>query len=120
MIEFEMPSLGADMDAGTLVEWFKRPGDPVKRGDIIALVETQKGAIEIEVFHDGTLGEVKVNPGHKVPVGTVLATIVQAGEAFTPKPVAAERPPERQAPRLAEPPPPAAPPMQRRRRRPAV
>ena len=55
MIEFRMPSLGADMDAGTLVEWLKKPGDPVQRGDIIAVVETQKGAIEIEVFDDGVL-----------------------------------------------------------------
>ncbi|MEY9626330.1 biotin/lipoyl-containing protein [Sinorhizobium fredii] len=53
MIEFKMPSLGADMEAGTLVEWFKQPGDRVQRGDVIALVETQKGAIEIEVFNEG-------------------------------------------------------------------
>ena len=47
MSEFKMPSLGADMDAGTLVEWKKKSGDPVKRGDIIAAVETAKGVIEI-------------------------------------------------------------------------
>ena len=70
-----MPSLGADMDAGTLVEWYKRPGDPVKRGDIIALVETQKGAIEIEVFNDGILNEQLTATGQKVPVGHLLATI---------------------------------------------
>jgi pyruvate dehydrogenase E2 component (dihydrolipoamide acetyltransferase) len=50
MIEFLMPSLGADMEDGTLIEWKKKPGDTVKRGDIIAEVETQKGLIEIEVF----------------------------------------------------------------------
>jgi pyruvate dehydrogenase E2 component (dihydrolipoamide acetyltransferase) len=83
MIEFRMPSLGADMDTGTLVEWYKRPGDPLKRGDIIALVETQKGAIEIEVFNDGFLGEINVRPGQKVPVGTVMATVVEPGEART-------------------------------------
>ena len=43
MAEFRMPSLGADMEAGTLVEWLIKPGDPVKRGDIVALVETEKG-----------------------------------------------------------------------------
>ena len=75
-----MPALGADMDAGTLVEWFKRPGEALKRGDIIALVETQKGAIEIEVFNQGTLEEIRVGPGQKVPVGTVLATIAGPGE----------------------------------------
>jgi pyruvate dehydrogenase E2 component (dihydrolipoamide acetyltransferase) len=42
MIEFKMPSLGADMEDGTLIEWKKKPGDTVKRGDIIAEVETQK------------------------------------------------------------------------------
>src|ERR1019366_3040348 len=48
MAEFRMPSLGSDMEAGTLVEWLVKPGDRVKHGDIIAVVETQKGAIEIE------------------------------------------------------------------------
>jgi pyruvate dehydrogenase E2 component (dihydrolipoamide acetyltransferase) len=96
MIAFAMPSLGADMEAGTLVEWYKQPGEKLKRGDIIALVETQKGAIEIEVFNDGTLAEIKVEPGQKVPVGTVLAMIAEPGEAAEPaKPArpAAERPP---------------------------
>ena len=55
MIEFRMPSLGADMEAGTLVEWLKKPGDAVRRGDIVAVVETQKGAIEVEIFDDGVI-----------------------------------------------------------------
>lgn len=80
MIEFRMPSLGADMDAGTLVEWLKKPGDPVKRGDIIAVVETQKGAIEIEVFNDGVLYEQLTKPGQRVPIGHLLATIRGIGE----------------------------------------
>jgi pyruvate dehydrogenase E2 component (dihydrolipoamide acetyltransferase) len=73
--EFLMPSLGADMEAGTLIEWLKRPGDRLARGDIIAVVDTQKGAIEIEVFEDGVLEGIVVQPGAKVPVGTVLAII---------------------------------------------
>lgn len=80
MIEFKMPSLGADMDAGTLVQWFKQPGDRIGRGDIVALVETQKGAIEIEVFSEGMIGEHRIQPGQKVPVGTVIATILTPGE----------------------------------------
>jgi pyruvate dehydrogenase E2 component (dihydrolipoamide acetyltransferase) len=80
MIEFRMPSLGADMDAGTLVEWLKKPGEPLNRGDIIAVVETQKGAIEIEVFNDGILNEQLAVPGQKVPVGHLLATIRSRGE----------------------------------------
>ena len=61
MIEFRMPTLGADMEAGTLVEWLKKPGDTVKRGDIIAVVDTEKGAIEIEVFDDGVIDRTVVN-----------------------------------------------------------
>lgn len=83
MAEFCMPSLGADMDAGTLTEWLKQPGDAVKRGDIIAVVETQKGAIEIEVFEDGVVGEQLIPPGQKVPVGTILARIDGNGGAPT-------------------------------------
>src|SRR5512143_3573220 len=75
MGEFRMPVLGADMVAGTMVEWKKRPGDRVTRGEIIAEVETDKGAIEIEVFEDGLLERICVEPGQKVPVGTVLAVI---------------------------------------------
>lgn len=81
MIELRMPSLGADMDVGTLVEWLKRPGDAVKRGDIVAVVETQKGAIEIEVFDDGVLDEILTPPGTKVPVGQVIAVILGKDEA---------------------------------------
>ena len=76
-----MPSLGADMETGTLVEWLKHPGDSVSRGDIVAVVETQKGAIEIEIFDDGVLSEIKVEPGNEVPVGTLLALIAADNEA---------------------------------------
>jgi pyruvate dehydrogenase E2 component (dihydrolipoamide acetyltransferase) len=75
MIEFLMPSLGADMEDGTLIEWRKKPGDSVKRGDIIAEVDTQKGLIEIEVFEEGILAELLIKEGTKVPVGTVMALI---------------------------------------------
>ena len=75
MIDYRMPALGADMEAGTLVEWLVKPGDKVKSGSIIAVVETQKGAIEIEVFHEGTIAEITVPIGQRVPVGTILAHI---------------------------------------------
>lgn len=81
MTEFRMPSLGADMEAGTLVEWLVQPGGHVGRGDIIAVVETQKGAIEIEVFEDGTVESLLVEPGTTVPVGTPLAMISGEGPA---------------------------------------
>jgi pyruvate dehydrogenase E2 component (dihydrolipoamide acetyltransferase) len=79
MAEFRMPSLGADMDAGTLVEWLVHPGDRVKRGDIIAAVETEKGIIEVEVFTDGIIEQLLVQPGTQVPVGTVLAVLGPTG-----------------------------------------
>jgi pyruvate dehydrogenase E2 component (dihydrolipoamide acetyltransferase) len=75
MGEFRMPSLGADMEAGTLVEWLKRPGERVKRGDIVAVVETQKGAIEVDIFEEGVIERWLVEPGTTVPVGTPLALI---------------------------------------------
>ena len=75
MGEFRMPSLGADMRAGTLLQWKVKPGDRVKRGDIIAEVATDKGDIEIEVFEDGVVTEILVEPGREVPVGAVLARI---------------------------------------------
>jgi pyruvate dehydrogenase E2 component (dihydrolipoamide acetyltransferase) len=81
-----MPALGADMEAGTLIEWLKRPGDRLERGDIIAVVDTQKGAIEIEVFEDGVLDRTVVSPGAKVPVGTLLALIRGEAEPEVPAP----------------------------------
>ena len=75
MVDFRMPSLGADMEAGTLVEWLVKPGDPVKRGDVVAVVETQKGAIEIEIFEAGKIEQILVDLNTKVPVGTPLARI---------------------------------------------
>lgn len=71
------------MEAGTLVAWLKQPGDAVSRGDIIAEVDTAKGVIEVEVFSTGTIERLLVEPGTKVPVGTPLAVIREAGEAST-------------------------------------
>jgi pyruvate dehydrogenase E2 component (dihydrolipoamide acetyltransferase) len=101
MTEFRMPSLGADMEAGTLVEWLKKPGDAVKRGDIVAVVETQKGAIEIEIFEDGVLDRRLVEPGVKVPVGAPLAVIRKPGEAQGATPSVAPAIEMAPAPRLA-------------------
>ncbi|GAB4391464.1 MAG: dihydrolipoamide acetyltransferase family protein [Kiloniellaceae bacterium] len=81
MSDFRMPSLGSDMEAGTLVEWLKRPGENLRRGDVVAVVETQKGAIEIEIFQDGILEEYLVDIGQTVPVGTPLARVRGPGEA---------------------------------------
>ncbi len=75
MAEFRMPSLGADMEVGTVYDWQVKPGDHVKRGDIIVEVETDKGVIDVEVFEDGVIEEILVPAGTEVPVGTLLALI---------------------------------------------
>jgi len=78
---FVMPSLGADMEAGKLVEWLVKPGDTVHRGDVVAVVETQKGAIEIEIFQDGVVHDLLADLGRELPVGAPLATVLADGEA---------------------------------------
>ena len=70
-----MPILTADMSAGTLVTWRRKPGDAVKHGDIIAEVETDKGLIDVEVYVSGVIERIVVEPGATVPTGTVLAII---------------------------------------------
>jgi len=92
MGEFVMPSLGADMEAGILVEWLKRPGDTVKRGDIVAVVETDKGAIEVEIFEEAIIDRLLVDIGTKVPVGTPLASLRTMNQAVPLARVAAELP----------------------------
>ena len=113
-----MPSLGADMEAGTLIQWLVKPGDVVKRGDIIAVVDTEKAAIEIEVFQAGVIQTIVVSLGETVPVGAVLALIRTDGELpaagapaeAKPKPVplpeAVAKPPP---PRIEKPAPPRPP-----------
>lgn len=70
-----MPSLGADMEFGTVVDWRVKPGDSVRRGEVVALVETEKGVIEVEIFEDGVVDSILVQPGQKVPVGATLAIL---------------------------------------------
>lgn len=95
MYEFKMPSLGADMDSGKLIEWKVKPGDRVKKGDIIAEVETTKSVVDVEVFHDGIVERVLVEPSDEdIPVGTVLALLkTEEGEEIpAPAPAAAATP----------------------------
>lgn len=81
MIEFKLPSLGADMDEGTLLEWLVKPGDEVKKGQIVAIVDTSKAAVDVECWQEGTVADLLVAPQQKVPVGTVLALLLEAGES---------------------------------------
>ncbi|MGO9603576.1 MAG: dihydrolipoamide acetyltransferase family protein [Candidatus Binataceae bacterium] len=106
MAEFRMPSLGADMEVGTILQWLVKPGDMVKRGDIVAVVDTEKATIEIEVFQPGVVESIVIGEGREVPVGTVIAMIRADGEVTAP---AATKPTP--APPVAAAPTPAPPPV---------
>ena len=76
MIDFMLPSLGADMDLAKLNCWLVKPGDTVHRGQIIAEVETDKAVLEVECWDEGVVEELVVSPGPtRIPVGTLLARI---------------------------------------------
>jgi pyruvate dehydrogenase E2 component (dihydrolipoamide acetyltransferase) len=107
--EFRMPSLGADMETGTLVEWLVQPGVHVKRGQVIAVVETDKGAIDVEVWHDGIVDSLDVAAGTTVPVGAVLARLRAEGGAPQAAAIAAPPPAPAATVAPAPPAPPAAP-----------
>jgi pyruvate dehydrogenase E2 component (dihydrolipoamide acetyltransferase) len=80
MIEFRLPSLGADMDEGTLLEWQVAPGDTVKKGQIVCVVDTAKAAIDVECWHDGIVHALLVEPGVPLPVGTLMAVLREPDE----------------------------------------
>jgi pyruvate dehydrogenase E2 component (dihydrolipoamide acetyltransferase) len=96
MAEFRMPSLGADMDQGTVIEWLVKPGDPVHHGDVVAVVDTAKAAVEVECFDTGVVERLLVAEGTAVPVGTPLAIIAEKAPAAAPTkppgPAVVERP----------------------------
>lgn len=95
------------MDQGTVLEWRVAPGDRVKRGDVVALVDTEKAEIEIECWDEGIVEKIAVPVGETVPVGAVLALLRASGEADEPA-----HPAARPAPAAASPPAPApAPPL---------
>lgn len=103
-----MPSLGADMQFGTVVSWSVKPGDRVKRGDIIAEIETEKGVFDTDIGFDGVIVQLLVPPMTRAPVGTPLALLSTDGEA--PAPPASVAPPSET--RTAAPViPPTAPPL---------
>ena len=76
-----MPSLGADMDEGTLLEWRVKPGDRIERGQIVALVDTHKAEIEIECWQTGVVERLIAEVGQTLPVGAPLAVLSDEGAA---------------------------------------
>src|SRR5215472_7565457 len=75
MAEVNMPRLSDTMQEGTITRWLKKPGDQVKRGDIIAEVETDKANMEVEAYDSGLLERILVQEGETAPIGQVIAVI---------------------------------------------
>lgn len=69
---FELPSLGADMERGTVLQWYVEIGETVDRGSVVALVSTEKADVDVEIWQNGTIAEYLVEIGDEVPVGTPL------------------------------------------------
>ena len=80
--ELTMPKMGFDMTEGKLAQWLKKVGDPVRRGEPVAEIETDKVNIEVEAPADGVLRGAFLEPGQTVPVGTLIGVIGAAGEAI--------------------------------------
>jgi len=110
-----MPKLGADMTEGRVVEWLKKPGEPIARGEVVLVIETDKSNVEVESWTSGKLEQILVEPGDKwLPVGTRIATIQAEGpESVVPPvfaaPAAAPAPPAAAAPARPVPAPAPAP-----------
>src|SRR5437660_10230633 len=90
MSEVNMPRLSDTMEEGTIARWLKSPGDEIKKGDILAEIETDKATMDLEAYEAGTLQQVLVQEGETVPVGQAVARIgsgagdQNAGAATTP------------------------------------
>lgn len=108
-----MPVLGADMDEGTVLEWLVKPGDVVRKGDVIAVIDTAKSAIDVESFDSGTVDRLVVGVGETVPVGTVLAIIAEPGRERA-EPEAPAAVPAQPVPAPGVPAPVASPPVRHR------
>src|SRR5215468_10202797 len=75
-----MPRLSDTMTEGVIAEWHKKVGDPVKKGDLLAEVETDKATMELESYKDGTLLHIGTDKGGKLQVNDLLAIIGSKGE----------------------------------------
>ena len=76
----KMPTLGFDMEEGTMGTWLKNVGDPVKKGDVLAEIESDKVTQELQARDEGVLLVQLANPGDLIPVGASLGIIGTAGE----------------------------------------
>jgi len=78
--EIKMPQLGMNQDSATIVNWLKNAGDKVMEGDSIFEVETDKATMEVEAQSEGYLSDIQVELGVEIPVGELIATIVENEE----------------------------------------
>ncbi len=106
--DYVLPSLGADMDEGRVVEWRVGVGDTVHRGDLMAVVETEKSDIDIEIWHDGVVEEFLVPVGELIDVGTPIVRLRHLDADRTATSETTREPPSQPPPAPA--PVPAAPP----------
>ena len=85
-----MPRLSDTMEEGVLSQWVKHEGDQVRKGDVLAVIETDKAAMDMEAYDEGVLTKVLVAEGASVPIGTPIAVIGEAvTETAAPSPVPA-------------------------------
>ncbi|MGZ4779552.1 MAG: dihydrolipoamide acetyltransferase family protein, partial [Thermoanaerobaculia bacterium] len=84
MAEIIMPKMGDAMTEGKVVRWYKKAGEPVKKGEPLLEIETDKVNLDLEAEQDGTLGNLAVQEGQMAAVGSVLASILGAGEKDSP------------------------------------
>src|SRR5512146_2952958 len=75
-----MPKLGFDMAEGTLVRWVKQVGEDIKKGDVLAEIETDKATVEVESSASGVVLQHMVDQGSVVPVNAPIAVVGAAGE----------------------------------------
>ena len=80
--EVVIPMLGVTIETGIIVEWLKKEGDPVKKGESLFVVEADKVVAEVESPATGLLAKILLPVGQKVPVLTVVAVITEPGETL--------------------------------------
>ncbi len=83
MSEVNMPRLSDTMEEGTIARWLKSPGDEIKKGDILAEIETDKATMDLEAYEAGTLQQILVQEGETVPIGQAVA-LIGSGAAAQP------------------------------------
>src|SRR5882724_9805313 len=110
-IQILMPALSPTMEKGNLAKWHKKEGDPVKSGDVLAEIETDKATMEVEAVDEGTLGKIVVPEGAQgIKVNATIALLLEEGEdakalggAPAKQPPAQATPPAQAAPTPLEP-----------------